>query len=162
MHPLAARTLRSVIAIAGLSYLTAAAILATDADKGLRDVWTMLPALRALCAGAVAGLVWAPLLSWTRLPPWGAALTGLPVGLTTLLCFFFMWPHEWQSGRMGAWSSARVVAGVYWYLLVPAGLVGGLVTAWWCRRVPLPKWEAALLHEERQDQRGGADPGGPR
>jgi hypothetical protein len=98
----------------------------------------LLPALRALCAGAVAGLVWAPLLSWTRLPAWGAALTGLPVGLTTLLCFFFMWPHEWQSGRLGAWSSARVVAGVYWYLLVPAGLIGGLLTAWWCRRVPLP------------------------
>lgn len=144
MTPLQSRALRSVIAISGLSYLTAGCILATDADKTLPGTLLMLPSLRALGAGAIAGAAWAPLLSWSRLPLWGAALAGMPAGLTTLLSFFYLWPHPWQAGRGAAWKPAGIVATTYWYLLVPAGLIGGVLTALWCRRVPLPRWEAAL------------------
>ena len=152
MPSLSARTLRSVVAIAGLSYLTAGAILATDADKGLTDVWTLLPTLRAPCAGALAGLIWAPLLTWSRMPTWGAALAGVPAGITALMWFFFLWPHEWQPGRFGAWNSARVVVGVYWYLLLPAGILGGALAAIWSRREPRARWQRALAHEESTDR----------
>ena len=162
MTPHQTRALRSVIAIAGLSYLTAGSILATDADKALPGTLLMLPALRALGAGAIAGLAWAPLLSWSRLPLWGAGLAGMPAGLTTLLCFFFLWPHPWQAGRGAAWKPAGIVATTYWYLLVPAGLLGGVLTALWCRRVPLPRWEAALNGDEPDalGEPGGAPPAG--
>jgi hypothetical protein len=161
MSPLQTRALRCVITIAGLSYLTAGGILATDADKTFPATLWMLPPLRALGAGAIAGIVWTPLLSWSRLPLWGAALAGLPAGLTTLLCFFFVWPHPWQAGRGAAWKPAGIVATTYWYLLVPAGLIGGMLTALWCRRVPLPRWEAALRSEDPAPTPKAGAPEGP-
>jgi len=138
-------------AIAG--WLAGVVVLATDADRSLL-VSTIDPAaVRSGIAAALAGLIWGPLVGWTR-PRWYlAALIGLPVALVTLYLFFFVWPHSWQDGRLSAWKSALLFGKVYWRYLVPVAMLATVAANRWARMpVRGPQW-ASLVHDEEGHER---------
>jgi len=141
MNPRAVRLVRVLLVFALTGWAAAVAVLASDADVTALGAWRSVPAQRGAVAAAIAGLVWAPLLGWAR-PRWPiAALGGLLAGGTTLLVFFFLWPHGYQGGRMRAGHAAALFLSVYWRILLPAAMAAGVVAARWAaREVPRPRW----------------------
>lgn len=91
------------------------------------------PLKTALVAGVVGGLM-APCAHWLmgrgsrpRLRRW---LAGIPFGAASALAIvylrFLAWPAAWQGSRAEAWKTTVTVVGVYWMLLAPAAVLGGV------------------------------------
>lgn len=49
------------------------------------------------------------------------------VGATATLLLLLIWPNDMQNTRMDAFKWAKVFWGLYWYILVPAGALAGVL-----------------------------------
>lgn len=149
------RQLAILAALWGLvAWLVAAAwgIMAEQTDLG--GAFTEYYALRAPFVGALAGLVWAPLLTLGALPGRASALAGRPAGLaverrtrvlfrgiqgavvgqligaSATFMLLFIWPNQMQNTRMDALKWGALFWKLYWYLFIPCGIVAGLLSVW--------------------------------
>ncbi len=125
-------------------------VMAKQAEVG--NALTQYYALRAPLVGAVAGMLWAPLLTLGALPGRASALAGRPagfavesrtrwvfrglqgvvvgqlIGATATFLLLFIWPNEMQNTRMDALKWGALFWRLYWYLFIPAGAVAGLIS----------------------------------
>jgi hypothetical protein len=149
------RQLATLAALWGVvAWLVAAAwgVMAQQAELG--DAFTRYYAIRAPFVGAVAGLVWAPVLTLGALPGRASALagrrpglaverrtrqvlrvlqglvTGQLIGATATFMLLFLWPNDMQNTRMDALKWGVLFWRLYWYLFVPCGALAGLLSVW--------------------------------
>jgi hypothetical protein len=91
------------------------------------------PLKTALVAGIV-GVLMTPvalkLAGATGRPRLRRWLAGVPFGAACALAIvylrFLAWPAAWQGSRGEAWKTTVTVFGVYWMLLAPAAILGGV------------------------------------
>jgi hypothetical protein len=115
-------------------------------------------AIRAPLVGALAGVLWAPVLCRGSLPGRASALAGRAaglavesrtrrifrvvqgavvgqlVGVSMTVVLLLLWPNEMQNTRWDAFKWAYVFWKLYWWLFVPAGAVAGMVSVAVARR----------------------------
>lgn len=137
------RRLARVVAIfAVVGWLAAVCVGSTEDDANLRGLLLSGATVRSAIIGGLAGVIWGPTLAWARPPVWAGIPVGLISAVTGLFMYFFVFPHDWQGGRMEAWKSVKVMVGVYWMYLVPLAMLGGVLAAWWSRLgVPKRGWQ---------------------
>lgn len=135
-----------------VAWLVAAAwgVMARQAELG--DALTQYYAVRAPLVGAVAGMLWAPVLTLGAIPGRASALAGRPagfaverrtrwvfrgvqgvltgqlIGATATFMLLFIWPNDMQNSRMDALKWGALFWRLYWYLFIPTGAVAGLVS----------------------------------
>lgn len=150
-----------------VAWLVAAAwgVMAQQAAMG--DALTRYYAVRAPLVGALAGILWAPVLTLGALPGRASALagrraglaverrtrwilrgiqgvvTGQAIGASATFMLLFIWPNDMQNTRMDALKWGVVFWRLYWYLFIPTGALAGVISVWvagiWARRPdPVP------------------------
>jgi hypothetical protein len=109
---------------------------------------------RAPLVGAVAGVLWAPVLCAAWLPrraglfafkrtgPIGqrraftgvhllqGSLVGQLVGAFATVLLLLAWPNDLQNTRVDAFKWAAFTWKLYWFLFVPAAATAGILSAW--------------------------------
>lgn len=123
-------------------------------DAAFAEALTRYYTVRAPIVGALAGVIWAPLLAAGYLPGRAGTLVGRRAGLaverrtrlvfrllqgavvgqvvgaTATILLLVMWPNDMQNTRWDAFKWGALFWRLYWYLLVPAGAVAGVVSVW--------------------------------
>lgn len=124
---------------------------------------TRFYALRAPIVGALAGVIWAPVLCAGHLPGRASALAHRPaglavesptrrlfrllqggavgqlVGMSVTFGLLFVWPRDWWNSSH-PFVYAKVLWGTFWYLFVPCCAAAGVLSVWvavrYGRRLP--------------------------
>lgn len=123
-------------------------------DPGIAQALQSYYTWRAPVVGAVAGLLWAPvlcaawlprragLLAFKRSGPLGrrraftgahllqGSLLGQLVGAFATVLLLLAWPNELQNTRVDAFKWAAFTWKLYWFLFVPAAAIAGILSAW--------------------------------
>lgn len=132
---------RVLVSLALGGWFTALLVMVPDDSWTLAEAAFSMAALKAATAGAVTGILFSPILVFRRMPAWVGAPMGLLAGLGGIWFFFFLWPHDWQAGRLNADKSLGLFLSVYWRSLLPTFLAVGVATTAWCQRpVRPPRW----------------------
>ena len=121
---------------------------------GFADALTRYYAIRAPVVGAIAGIVWAPVLCAGMLPGRASALAnrapglaverptrfllrgmqgilvGQLVGASATVALLFLWPNDMQNTRMDAIKWAGVFWKLYWWVFIPFGAIAGTLSVW--------------------------------
>lgn len=149
-------TLRQFVLLAALwgllAWFTTALWGVVAQNHGFADSLTRYYAVRAPVVGAVAGILWAPILCAGMLPGRASALADRAPGLaverptrwlfrgiqgavvgqlvagSATFALLFLWPNDMQNTRMDALKWAGVFWRVYWWLFIPCGAVAGVLS----------------------------------
>lgn len=137
---------------AGLAWGTTVLWSMRAENTELAEAITRFYTLRAPVVGALAGVVWAPLLCRGYVSGHAATLVGrLPglavesrtrrifrvlqggiigqmVGASATVLLLVIWPNDMQNTRWDAFKWAGLIWKVYWFLFVPAGAVAGMLS----------------------------------
>lgn len=141
MHARWIRLARVAITFAVVGWLAGALVLTTNSDQDTVGAFVHPIAFRSGLAALLASLAWGPALAWTRLRWIWGAIIGVPIGLTAIYVFFFIWPHGWQAGRVNAWKSVTLFTTIYWRYLIPMSCLAGALSSVWAKRtVRPPRW----------------------
>ena len=119
---------RVLVSLALGGWFTALLVMVPDDSWTLAEAAFSMAALKAATAGAVTGILFSPILVFRRMPAWVGAPMGLLAGLGGIWFFFFLWPHDWQAGRLNADKSLGLFLSVYWRSLLPTFLAVGVAT----------------------------------
>lgn len=125
------------------------AFKAQSAEIG--EALTRYYSVRAPLVGAVAGVLWAPLLLRGTLPGRASRLAGRPrglaverrtrlllrllqgavvgqmIGATATVMLLVVWPNDMQNTRWDAFKWGFVFWKLYWYLFIPSGTIAGML-----------------------------------
>lgn len=117
----------------------------------LAEALTRFYTVRAPLVGAVAGVVWAPLLLLGTLPGRASrlagrarglaverrtrlllrllqgAVVGQMIGATATVLLLAIWPNDMQNTRWDAFKWGFVFWKLYWYLFIPSGTFAGML-----------------------------------
>lgn len=148
---------------AAVAWLTTALWGVAAQNYGFADALTRYYAVRAPLVGALAGMLWAPVLCAGMLPGRASALADRPAGLaverptrwifrgiqgavvgqlvgaSATAALLFLWPNDMQNTRMEALKWAGVFWKVYWWLFIPCGAVAGVLSVLVAVRVRRPE-----------------------
>lgn len=141
-----------------VGWLTSAAWSYLDLNAPLPDAFYTYYAVRAPLVGALAGVLWAPVVCAGLVPGRASAVagralglavetrtrwlvrgvqgvvTGICIGPTGTILSLLIWPNDAQNSRWDAFRWGAFIWYADWWLFVPIGTVGGLLSLWVARR----------------------------
>lgn len=149
MSPSFVRLVRILLAFFAGGWAAAMVVMVPDSAWTFQTAALNINTMRAACLAMGIGLALSPPLVFRRTPWWVGIFLGLLAGGIGVWGFFFLWPHDWQAGRWGAYKSAGLFLAVYWKSLGPVVAAFGALAAWLAQRpVTAPRWEQALDDDE--------------
>lgn len=106
--------------------LVSFAILASESDTSVLAAAINIRTWTAAFIGAIVATVLAPLVQSPRIPWWGWALIGIPIGFFIMYLYFYFSPQGWRTEARSAWLwSLLFFFELHPWITIPTSMVAG-------------------------------------